>query len=190
MAVRRIIRMGHPTLRQRARELTAEEIATPATCGLIDDMTDTLHDYGGIGLAAPQINESIRLAIIEIPGGPTRYGELEAVPLTVFVNPEVTVQDEAVAGHWEGCLSIPGLLGYVERPQHIRVSYTDLDGQRQHIEPKGFLATVFQHEFDHLDGHLFVDRMTDPTRLVFEEEFARYSLNSDRDPDPGDLSRA
>jgi peptide deformylase len=142
-------------------------------------MTDTLHDYGGIGLAAPQINESFRLAIIEIPGGPTRYGELEAVPLTVFVNPEVTVQDETMAGHWEGCLSIPGLLGYVERPQHIRVSYTDLDGQLQHIEPKGFLATVFQHEFDHLDGHLFVDRMTDSTRLVFEEEFARYSLNSE-----------
>ena len=193
MAVRRIIRMGHPTLRQQARELTAEEIVASATRGLVDDMTDTLHDYGGIGLAAPQINESIRLAIIEIPGGPTRYGELEAVPLSVFVNPQVTVLDEAMAGHWEGCLSIPGLLGYVERPQHIRVSYTDLDGQLQHIEPKGFLATVFQHEFDHLDGHLFVDRMTDPTRLVFEEEFARYSRdsdhnsdrNSDRDSDPG-----
>ncbi len=190
MAVRRIIRMGHPTLRQQARELTAEEIVASATRGLVDDMTDTLHDYGGIGLAAPQINESIRLAIIEIPGGPTRYGELEAVPLSVFVNPQVTVLDEAMAGHWEGCLSIPGLLGYVERPQHIRVSYTDLDGQLQHIEPKGFLATVFQHEFDHLDGHLFVDRMTDPTRLVFEEEFARYSRDSDPGLDPGDRPSA
>ena len=174
MAVRRIIRMGHPTLRQRARALTIEELGAPATRVLIDDMLDTLHDYGGIGLAAPQINESIRLAIIEIPGGPTRYGEIEAVPLTVFANPEITALDETRAGYWEGCLSIPGLLGWVERPQHIRVDYTDLDGQPQRIEPQGFLATVFQHEFDHLDGHLFVDRMTDPTRLVFEQEFARY----------------
>lgn len=174
MAVRRIIRMGHPTLRQRARELTIEELGAPATRVLIDDMLDTLHDYGGIGLAAPQINESIRLAIIEIPGGPTRYGELEAVPLTVFANPEITVLDDTRAGYWEGCLSIPGLLGWVERPQHIRVNYTDLDGRAQRIEPQGFLATVFQHEFDHLDGHLFIDRMTDATRLVFEQEFARY----------------
>ena len=174
MAVRRIIRMGHPTLRQRARALTIEELGAPATRVLIDDMLDTLHDYGGIGLAAPQINESIRLAIIEIPGGPTRYGEIEAVPLTVFANPEITALDETRAGYWEGCLSIPGLLGWVERPQHIRVDYTDLDGQPQRIEPQGFLATVFQHEFDHLDGHLFVDRMTDPTQLVFEQEFARY----------------
>ncbi len=185
MAVRRIIRMGHPTLRQRARELTAEEIVAPVTRALIDDMNDTLHDYGGIGLAAPQINESIRLAIIEIPGGPTRYGELEAVPLTVFANPEITVQDDSLAGHWEGCLSIPGLLGWVERPQHISVSYTDLDGQQQIIEPQGFLATVFQPEFDHLDGHLFVDRMTDSTRLVFEQEFSRYlSVDQASEPDP------
>jgi peptide deformylase len=170
--------MGHPALRQRARALSAEELGSASTRALLDDMMDTLHDYGGIGLAAPQISESIQLAIIDIPGGPTRYGELEAVPLTVFANPEITVLDEARAGHWEGCLSIPGLLGWVERPQHIRVSYTDLDGQRQCIEPQGFLATVFQHEFDHLDGVLFVDRMTDPTRLVFEQEFARYP------PDP------
>jgi peptide deformylase len=170
--------MGHPTLRQRARELTIEELGAPATRVLINDMLDTLHDYGGIGLAAPQVNESIRLAIIEFSGGPTRYGELDAVPLTVFANPEITVLDETRAGHWEGCLSIPGLLGWVERPQHIRVDYTDLDGQRQRIEPQGFLATVFQHEFDHLDGQLFVDRMTDPTRLVFEQEFARYPPDS------------
>ena len=174
MAVRRIIRMGHPTLRQRARELTIEELGATATRMLIDDMLDTLHDYGGIGLAAPQINESIRLAIIEIPGGPTRYGEIEAVPLTVFANPEITALDETRAGYWEGCLSIPGLLGWVERPQHIRVDYTDLDGRPQRIEPQGFLATVFQHDFDHLDGHLLLDPITDHTRLVFEQEFARY----------------
>lgn len=174
MAVRKIIRMGHPTLRQRARELTEDELASPATRALITDMVDTLHDYGGIGLAAPQINEPIRLAIIEIPGGPTRYGELEQVPLTVFANPEIEVLDDARAGYWEGCLSVPGLLGYVERPQHIRVRYTDLEGRPRSIAPEGFLATVFQHEFDHLDGRLFIDRLSDPTRLMFEEEFARY----------------
>jgi peptide deformylase len=179
MAVRKIIRMGHPTLRHRARELTPEEITSSELRALVDDMVDTLHDYGGIGLAAPQIDESIRLAIIQIAGGPTRYGELDSVPLTVFANPDIEVLDPARSGYWEGCLSVPGLLGYVERPQHIRVTYTDLDGQPQSVEPEGFLATVFQHEFDHLDGHLFIDRMTDPTKLVFEQEFARYHRSTD-----------
>ena len=176
MAVRRIIRMGHPTLRNRARELTTEELASPAIRTLVDDMVDTLEDYGGIGLAAPQIDEPIRLAIIEVPGGPSRYGELDSVPLTVCVNPSIEVLDDALAGYWEGCLSVPGLRGYVERPQHIRVTYTDLDGESHTIEPEGFLATVYQHEFDHLDGHLYIDRMTDPTKLAFEQEYVRYLL--------------
>lgn len=174
MAIREIVRMGHPILRQRARELSAEEIASPALHHLIDDMVDTLADAGGIGLAAPQIAEPLRLAIIRIPGGPSRYGEIEAVPLTVYVNPRIEVSDATEQGFWEGCLSVPGLRGYVERPRGIRVRWQDLDGQPQSADYEGFLATVFQHEFDHLDGHLYVDRMKDITQLVFEEEFARH----------------
>lgn len=174
MAVRRIIRMGHPTLRQRARDLTASELASPEIRALVDDMIDTLHDYGGIGLAAPQINEPYRLAIVEIPGGPTRYGDIPAMPLGVFANPRIEVLDPATAGYWEGCLSVPGLRGFVERPQHIRVSAVDLNGRAVSLTLEGFPATVFQHEFDHLDGTLYIDRITDTTKLVFEEEFLRY----------------
>ena len=168
--------MGHPLLREVARELTPDEIRSAAISALVADMVDTLKDYGGIGLAAPQIGESLRLAIIEIPGGPTRYGELESIPLQVYVNPVIDVLDPATAGYWEGCLSVPGLRGFVERPQHVRVRYTGIDGKPGEVELEGFTATVFQHEFDHLDGRLYVDRITDTRLLAFEREFERYLI--------------
>ena len=174
MAIREIIRMGHPALRQRARPVTAAELAGGGLDRLVRDMIDTLHHAGGIGLAAPQIDVPIRLAIIEIPGGHSRYGEIPAMPLTVFVNPTIEVVDPAAAGYWEGCLSVPGLRGFVERPQHVRVRAQDLEGKPIEFELRGFLATVFQHEFDHLDGTLYIDRITDLTKLVFEPEFERY----------------
>jgi peptide deformylase len=174
MAVRKIIRMGHPMLREPARALAPREIGSDWMRHLVADMVDTLADYGGIGLAAPQIAEPVRLAIIEIPGGTTRYGEIPAMPLTVFVNPQISVIDPASHGFWEGCLSVPGLRGFVERPQHIVVRYTDLERKPQELELRGFWATVFQHEFDHLDGKLYIDRITDTTLLSFEEEFERY----------------
>jgi peptide deformylase len=181
VAVRKIVRMGHPILRQRARELTPAEIGSAAIRALVADMVDTLHDYGGIGLAAPQVAESVRLAIIELPGGPSRYGEIPTLPLTVFVNPSIEVLNPEVRGYWEGCLSIPGLRGFVERPQHIRVEALDLDGQPQAFELQGFPATVFQHEFDHLDGTLYIDRIADSRDLSFEEEFTRYLAPQEAD---------
>jgi peptide deformylase len=174
MAIRKIIRMGHPLLREVARPLRAEEIASPWLHDLIADMSDTLHDYGGIGLAAPQIGESVRVAIIEIAGGPTRYGDLAPMPLTVFINPVTEVLDPATRGYWEGCLSVPGLRGFVERPQHVRIRYQTLDGHHETLELHGFRATVFQHELDHLDGKLYIDHITDTRLLAFEEEFTRY----------------
>ena len=176
MAVRRVLQMGHPLLRKVARPLARDEIESSEIARLTADMVDTLHDYGGIGLAAPQIGESIRLAIIEIEGGPTRYGELESMPLTVFINPVIEVLDAATEGYWEGCLSVAGLRGFVERPQHVRVDYLSATGQDESLELTGFYATVFQHEFDHLDGKLFVDRMTDTRLLSFEREYERYIL--------------
>ena len=179
MAVRKIIRMGHPTLRKAARNLTKAELRSPEVTRLLADMIDTLADSGGIGLAAPQIDESVRLAIIEIPGGPSRYGEIPSMPLTVFANPRIEVVDAATAGYWEGCLSVPGLRGFVERPQLVRIAYQDLKGAPHTLELKGFLATVFQHEFDHLDGVLYIDRIKDPTKLVFEEKYQRYLSPAD-----------
>lgn len=165
--------MGHPTLRKVARPLPDSEILSDEISRLVRDMIDTLHDYGGIGLAAPQVNESIRLAMIEIPSEGSRYGDLESLSLTVFVNPVVSILDSPQAGFWEGCLSVPGLRGWVERPQRVRVDYKDLELNDHSQEFEGFHATVIQHEFDHLDGVLYVDRMTDMKQLLFEEEFER-----------------
>ena len=176
MAVRKIIRLGHPGLRRVARPLLPDELHAAELRRLVADMIDTLHDYGGVGLAAPQVNESVRLAIVEVAGGPTRYGALAPVPLTICVNPQVEVLDATRAGSWEGCLSVPGLRGYVERPQAIRVRHLDLEGTAQVMEARGFLATILQHEFDHLDGRLYLDRIEDRSLLAFEEEYARYAL--------------
>jgi len=170
MAIREIIRMGHPTLRQVARPLLPEELQQPWLHQLLKDMQETLPAAGGIGLAAPQVNVGVRLALIEIDGGLSRYGEIEAMPLTVFINPEIEVLNPATAGYWEGCLSVPGLRGYVERPQHVSVRALDLQGKPFELELQGFLATVFQHEFDHLDGKLYVDRLKDSRLLVFEDQ--------------------
>lgn len=176
MAVRKVVRMGHPVLRTPAQPLAPEAIGSEEIRRLLVDMIDTLHDYGGIGLAAPQVGEPLRLAIVEIPESGSRYGEIPGMPLTVFVNPAITVLDPAARGFWEGCLSVPGLRGFVERPQHVRVDYLDLEGREQSLELEGFLATVFQHEFDHLDGKLYIDRITDTRLLAFEEEFARFLM--------------
>jgi peptide deformylase len=174
MAVRKVLRMGHPVLRRPADPIDPAAIASFETRHLIADMIDTLHDYGGIGLAAPQVGESVRIAIVEIPEGASRYGEVPGMPLTIFFNPVISVLESESRGFWEGCLSVPGLRGFVERPQRIRVEYIDVEGQRQSLELAGFLATVFQHEFDHLDGKLYIDRINDTRMLAFEDEFLRY----------------
>ena len=175
MAIRQILRMGHPNLRRVAQAVDIARIDSAEMKLLIQDMVDTLADSGGIGLAAPQIDEDLRVAIIEIPGGPTRYGDIEAMPLTVFFNPVIEVLDDQCEGFWEGCLSVPGLRGFVERPQHIRVTYTSAAKQTEEFELRGFLATVMQHEFDHLDGRLYIDRITDTTLLAFEDEWLTHN---------------
>ncbi len=179
MTIQTVIRMGHPTLRQVAQRYPIDQIGSEPFKMLIQDMRETLHDTGGIGLAAPQIDVSYQVVVVEIEDPNTRYGEVEQIPFSVFVNPVITIVKEDVAGYWEGCLSIPGMMGYVERPQHIHIDYLDENGQAATIEPTGFLATVFQHELDHLLGKLYVDRMKDPTRFAFEEEYHTFRLDTD-----------
>ena len=174
MAVLEVIRMCHPTLREIARELTPEEIASESTARLIEDMRETLHAYGGIGLAAPQVNVPVRLAIIEMEGGTNRYVDVEGHDFGVYINPVLKPQAGPGAGYWEGCLSIPGMRGYVERPQHLIVDYVDVAGVPQTLEARGFLATVFQHEFDHLDGTLYIDRLASTELLAFDEEYNQF----------------
>jgi len=176
VAIRKVARMGHPVLRRKARDLSKQEILSPEMGRLIEDMVDTMHEYGGIGLAAPQIHESIQLAILEFGEDNARYPDMGDQPLLVVINPKITVLDKKEQSFWEGCLSVPELRGLVHRPRKIKVDFLDRQAKPQSIEAEGFLATVFQHELDHLAGALFVDRIKDMTKLAFMEEYQRYWL--------------
>jgi peptide deformylase len=176
MAIRKVARLGHPVLRQPTRMLRKEEILSDEMRRLVADMVETMHEYSGVGLAAPQVHEPLRLAVIEVEQLNERYRVDIAQPLLVIFNANITVLDETPFGFWEGCLSVPGLRGYVERPSKIRVDYLDHEASPRSIVAEGFLATVFQHELDHLDGVLYVDKIKDPKRYAFIEEYQRYHL--------------
>jgi peptide deformylase len=172
--IRELLRMGHPILRQTAREITSSEIHSPEIQNFILDMKENMNHYGGIGLAAPQIGESIQLAVIELKSQGNRYGEEVSLPFTVFINPKIEILDSAVQGFWEGCLSVPGLRGYVERPRKIKATYLDQSANKKEIIGEGFLSTVLQHELDHLFGHLYIDRLGDTRLLSYQEEFVQF----------------
>ena len=182
MAIRKVARLGHPVLRAPCRALTRPEIRSPAVRRLVRDLRETMEEYAGVGLAAPQVHEPVRLAVIELDredverdldGSGGKRGKGDRVSFTVF-NPRTTVLDPSPAGFWEGCLSVPGMRGYVERPRRVRVDYLDEAAKPAQVVAEGFLATVFQHELDHLDGVLYVDRLADPRRFAFNEEFSRF----------------
>ncbi|MCY4524522.1 MAG: peptide deformylase [Halobacteriovoraceae bacterium] len=174
MGVRNILRLGDPVLRKKAEILSMEEINSRQTKELVDDMLQTMQSVGGIGLAAPQIGVSKRLAVISIPADNQRYHNAPETPLIVIINPRISILSEKKQGYWEGCLSIPGMRGFVERPRKIQVDFQDLKGEKQSLQLKGFLATVFQHELDHLDGVLYVDHLKSMDKFCFEAEFREY----------------
>ena len=170
MSIREIVKMGNPVLREVAEDFSVEEIKSTETKDLLEDMWDSLEAAGGIGLAAPQIGISKQLAIIKLSSESDRYPDMEDSETYVIFNPKISVIDDNEQGFWEGCLSIPGLRGYVERPRKIRVDFLDENASQKSIEIENFLATVFQHEIDHLYGTLYVEKMKDITTLTFEEE--------------------
>jgi peptide deformylase len=178
MAARQVRKIGDPVLRQRAAIIDTDALSTPEFTRLVDDMVDTMHAEGGIGIAAPQIGESVRAALVAIDPASSRYPEMTAFPPTLFVNPRITIVDATEQGFWEGCLSVPNLRGYVMRPRGVRVDFLDGNGASHALHAEGFLATVLQHELDHLDGVLFVDRVRDTTRLATLENYARYWASS------------
>ena len=175
MAILKVAQLGHPILRQMARELKPKEIQTDKIQRLIDDMIETMHEYDGVGLAAPQVHESIQLAIMEIVDN-ERYPEAEDVPITVFINPKITFLTSETMEVWEGCLSVEGLRGAVSGPRHIRLQALDRHGKTIDREYQGFPAVAIQHETDHLFGKVFLDRMSDMTKLAFLPEFRKYVL--------------
>src|SRR5688572_22488020 len=174
MSILKVARMGHPVLRQRARAIDRTVLRSPLMQKLIDDMIDTMHEYHGVGLAAPQVHEDLRVfvALLDEDPGP----DSEAVTI---VNPEIVPQGTETEEGWEGCLSIPDIRGRVPRLTDILVKALDREGKPIEVRLTKFAARVAQHETDHLDGVLFFDRMTSMQTLTYLEEFSRYHAKDD-----------
>jgi peptide deformylase len=170
MSILKVARMGHPVLRAKARSLEKSEIRSAAIQKLIDDMIDTMAEYHGVGLAAPQVHEGVRLFVAALDDPDE---EDEVAPIAV-INPEIIVVGTDVVEDWEGCLSIPDIRGRVPRAREIKVRAFDRTGARIELKAHDFPARVMQHETDHLDGVLFFDRMTSLGSMTFLDEYARY----------------
>jgi peptide deformylase len=170
MSILKVARMGHPVLRRRARVLEPAEVKSAAIQKLIDDMFQTMEDYQGIGLAAPQVFEGVRLFVA---GYDTENGD-RGVPRIALINPEIAVVDATPVEDWEGCLSIPDIRGRVPRPREIRVRALDRQARPIELKARGYTSRVIQHETDHLDGILFFDRMKSFESLTYLDEFAKY----------------
>jgi peptide deformylase len=177
MSILKVARMGHPVLRACARPLERQEIKSVRVQTLIDDMIETMLEYRGVGLAAPQIHQSVRMFVAVLDEDdqvPDRAGEGREPEPTVIINPQLTIVKDEVIEDWEGCLSIPDIRGRVPRARSVAVRALDRRGNPFEIRESDFSARVVQHETDHLDGVLFVDRMRAFESLTFLEEYAKY----------------
>jgi len=170
MSILKVARMGHPVLRAKARALEKGEIRSAVVQKLIDDMMDTMAEYHGVGLAAPQIHESVRIFVAALDA---RDGDSDEEPLAI-INPEITIVGSEIVEDWEGCLSIPDIRGRVPRAREIKVRAIDRKGDRIELHAHDFAARVIQHETDHLNGVLFFDRMNSFETLTFLDEYSRY----------------
>jgi peptide deformylase len=173
VSVRQVVEIGDPVLRRRARELSPDEIDSPEIQELIDDLIETKRATNGAGIAANQVGEPVRVAIVEVEEGNPRYPYKPPEPLTVMINPTIEPVAEETFEVNEGCLSVPDLRGSLQRHLSIRVRYLDREGAEHEDEKRGLTAGSFQHEVDHLDGILFVDR-ADPRTFATWEQFDRH----------------
>ena len=173
MTLLKIAQIGHPVLRQRAREVTREELASREVQQFIDDLVETMRDANGAGLAAIQVYNAVRIVAVEVKDNP-RYPYKPNIPLTILVNPVLEFLGEERFENYEGCLSVPNLRGVVERRAEVHVTGLERDGSPFDRVIRGLTAGTFQHECDHLDGVLFVDRVKDPTTLTTWAEFDRF----------------
>lgn len=175
MAIRKIATVGHPVLREVAREVSLDELRAPATQAFIDDLIETMHDASGAGLAANQVYTPVRICAIEIRNNP-RYPYKPNYPLTVLVNPKLTPTTDETFLVYEGCLSVPNLRGEVRRFAGVRVQAWDREGNPLDFEIEGLTAGTFQHEVDHLDGKVFLDRVEDTRTLATWADFERHHM--------------
>jgi peptide deformylase len=175
MAILKVARLGHPVLREKARPVPVNDITSPGVQRFIDDMIETMREYDGAGLAANQVHMPVQIAVIEVESNP-RYPEAAAIPLTVVVNPVVTPLTDEMEDGWEGCLSVPDMRGMVPRHKAVRLECHDREGKRMVVDAKEFFARVIQHETDHLQGIVYVDRMRDLRTLSHIAEWNRHWL--------------
>ncbi|MAV87886.1 MAG: peptide deformylase [Rhodospirillaceae bacterium] len=173
MSILKIARLGHPILQKIASPV--DNFKDPEIKKIINDMIDTLDDAGGIGLAAPQIHVSKRIVIFFVPEDRLENGK-NKVELTIMINPKIEPKNDMMNRDWEACLSIPNLMGAVDRYSHIKYSWYDVDGEYFEREASGYHSRVVQHECDHLDGKLYPFQMLDLSLLGFQEE-----INSNKD---------
>lgn len=176
MSILKVARMGHPVLRAKARAIERAEFKSPAVQKLIDDLIDTMNEYHGVGLAAPQVHEGLRLFVASLDADNDESEPREPV---VIINPEIVPVGSDVVEDWEGCLSIPDVRGRVPRAREIVVRAYDRRGERIELRAHDFSARVLQHETDHLDGILFLDRMRSFETLTFLDEYSRYWVKGD-----------
>lgn len=173
MAIREIVTVGHPVLRAPTRPVGIDELATPEVQVIIDDLVDTMRHANGAGLAANQICVPLRIAAIEVNDNP-RYPYKPSIPLTIVVNPVLESLGDELVDINEGCLSVPDLRGSLARHVDVRVRYLDRHGAAHDEVKRGLTAGTFQHECDHLDGRLYIDRVTDPRTFTTWEQFERF----------------
>jgi peptide deformylase len=178
MSILKVAHMGHPILRAKARSIDRGDIKSAVVQKLIDDMIETMQEYHGVGLAGPQVHEGVRLFVAALDAG--RDVERPSEPIAI-INPEITPVTGELVDDWEGCLSIPDIRGRVPRPRDITMRAYDRDGTRVELRARDYTARVLQHEYDHLDGVLFFDRMKSFESLTFLEEYSRYWVKNEED---------
>lgn len=179
MSILKTSKLGNPVLREGTRELSLPELKSLEIQNLIDDMIATMHEYDGVGLAAPQVHRALKIAVIESNQNP-RYPGAPQIPLLVLVNPRFVSLSKELQTEWEGCLSVDGFRGKVPRSKEIEIHFLDRNGQPCQLKTTGFRAVVIQHELDHLDGKVFLDRMKDLKTLTHLLEYEKFWM----EPDP------
>jgi peptide deformylase len=175
MTIRKVIRLGHPTLRTVAPECSKTQLESSEVQRLIDDMIETMRDYESVGIAANQVGVSLRIFVMEVPVDNRRYLEYAQFPLTIYINPLLDTDGERSAMSPEGCLSVPGLRGVTARYPALNLKSIDRFGSAVEQRLEGFPAIVVQHEVDHLNGHVYLDRLWSPAALGYEKEIDRHS---------------